>query len=51
LYSLSPNNPLNNYLTADNRSAPDRMRIHDLPADQSGELAQTLAKAREKKVP
>jgi predicted RND superfamily exporter protein len=43
LYALSPNNPVAQYLTPDNRSARIELKIHDLPADQVQAL---LAKVR-----
>lgn len=45
VYSMSPANPMANYVTSDNRSARIGLKIHDLPSDQVKAL---LSKVRRK---
>jgi len=51
LYSLSPGNPIAQYLTTDNRSARIELRIHDLPSNQVEALVKKLRSRVQKQFP
>lgn len=51
LYTLSSTNPLNQYLTSDNKSARIQLKMHDLPADQVKKLLVKLTRRTQTEFP